>query len=65
MNNQTHTFYISRLLLIFSSVLLGFLGAIAISANDDASTNRNPVADFDGDFEKALLKMGIVIKSVV
>jgi len=65
MNNQTQKFYISRVLLIFSGILFGFLTTTAVSANNDVSTNRNPVADFDGDFEKALLKMGIVIKSVV
>jgi len=49
MNSQTNKFYISRVLLIFSSILLGFLAATAVSANDGANTNRNPVADFDGD----------------
>ncbi len=49
MNSQTHTFYISRVLLIFSSILLSFLMATAVSAIEDANTNPNPVADFDGD----------------
>lgn len=49
MNGQTRTFYINRVLLIFSSILLSFLTATAVSAIDDANTNRNPVADFDGD----------------
>ncbi len=49
MNTRTRTFYISRVLLIFSSILLGFLTATAVSAIEDANTNRNPVADFDGD----------------
>ncbi len=44
MNSQTHKFYISRVLLVFSSILLGFLVTGGASA-----TNRNPVADFDGD----------------
>jgi hypothetical protein len=34
---------------IFSSILLGFLTTAAVFANNDVSTNRNPVADFDGD----------------
>jgi hypothetical protein len=46
MNIQTRTFYISRVLLIFSSILLSFLTATAVSAIEDANTNRNPVADF-------------------
>ncbi|CAN5601437.1 hypothetical protein BH18ACI1_BH18ACI1_20790 [soil metagenome] len=49
MNSQTRKFYISRVLLIFSGILLGFLTAAAVSATNDANTNRNPVADFDGD----------------
>ena len=49
MNGQAHTFYISRVLLIFSSILLSFLTATAVSATEDANTNPNPVADFDGD----------------
>jgi hypothetical protein len=44
MNNQTLRFNRSRLLSIFSGILLGFLAAGSLSA-----TNRNPVADFDGD----------------
>jgi hypothetical protein len=50
MNSQTHKFYISRVLLVFSSILLGFLTSHATeSAMNNPSTNRNPVADFDGD----------------
>ncbi len=49
MNSQTRKFYISRVLLIFSGILLGFLTAAAVSATNDANTNRNPVADLDGD----------------
>jgi hypothetical protein len=49
MSSQTHKFYISRVLVIFSSILLGFLTTAAVFANNDVSTNRNPVADFDGD----------------
>lgn len=44
MNNQMHGFNGSRLLLIFSTILFGFLASVTVSA-----TNRNPVADFDGD----------------
>jgi len=50
MNGQTHTFYISRVFLVFFSILLVFLTATAaVSAIEDANTNRNPIADFDGD----------------
>lgn len=49
MNNQTHRFYISRVLPVFSTILLSFLTAAAVSANGDADANRNKVADFDGD----------------
>ncbi|MBA2607256.1 MAG: VCBS repeat-containing protein, partial [Acidobacteria bacterium] len=49
MNGQTHKFYISRVLLVFSTLLLGLLTASAVSAMSDASENRNKVADFDGD----------------
>ena len=44
MNNQIHGFNSSRLLLMFSTILLGFLATSEVSA-----TNQNPVADFDGD----------------
>ncbi len=44
MNNQTHRFNNSRLLLMFSTVLFCFLAVVNVSA-----TNRNPVGDFDGD----------------
>jgi hypothetical protein len=44
MNNQTPNFNNYRWLLMFSTILLGFLAAISVSA-----TNQNPVADFDGD----------------
>ena len=44
MITQTHRFNSRRLLLMFSSLLLGFLATGGVSA-----TNRNPVADFDGD----------------
>jgi hypothetical protein len=44
MNNQPYKFNISRVLLMFSIIMFGFLAAISVSA-----TNRNPVADFDGD----------------
>ncbi len=44
MNNQIHRFNSSWLLLMFSSILLGFLATSEVSA-----TNQNPVADFDGD----------------
>jgi hypothetical protein len=48
MNGQTYN--ISRVILVFSSILLGFLTAnAAVLTNGDADTNRNPVADFDGD----------------
>ncbi len=49
MNTQTHRFYISRKLLIFSTILLGFLTANAVQAMNDAGANRNKIADFDGD----------------
>ncbi len=49
MNGQTHKFYISRMLLVFSTLLLGLLTASAVSAMGDADANRNKVADFDGD----------------
>ncbi|MEJ7699242.1 MAG: VCBS repeat-containing protein [Pyrinomonadaceae bacterium] len=49
MNSQTHRFYISRMMLMFSTLLLGFLTASAVSAMNNADTNRNKVADFDGD----------------
>ncbi len=49
MNGQTHKFYISRMLLMFSTLLLGFLTASGVSAMGDADANRNKVADFDGD----------------
>jgi hypothetical protein len=44
MNNQTHRFNGSRLLLMFSTILFGFLTAASVSA-----TTRNPVGDYDGD----------------
>jgi hypothetical protein len=37
------------MLLIFFSFFLVFFTASGVSATDDAGTNRNPVADFDGD----------------
>jgi hypothetical protein len=49
MNSQTHKFYISRMLLVLSTLLLGFLATSAVSAMNDAGENRNKVADFDGD----------------
>jgi hypothetical protein len=49
MNNQTHRFYSSRLVVVFSTILLGFLTITAALANGDADVNRNKVADFDGD----------------
>ncbi len=49
MIGQTHKFYISRVLLVFSTILLGLLTASAVSAMGDADANRNKVADFDGD----------------
>ncbi len=49
MNGQTHKFYISRMLLVFSTLLLGLLTASGVSAMGDADANRNKVADFDGD----------------
>lgn len=49
MNSQTRNYYIRRVLPVFSGILLGFLTASVGLANDNASTNRNPVADFDGD----------------
>ncbi len=49
MNSQTHRFYIRRMVLVFSTLLLGFLTASAVSAMNNADTNRNKVADFDGD----------------
>jgi hypothetical protein len=44
MNNQIHKFNTYQWLLMFSTILFGFLVADSVSA-----TNRNPVADFDGD----------------
>jgi hypothetical protein len=44
MNNQPYKFNISRLLLMFSIIIFSLLGSVSVSA-----TNRNPVADFDGD----------------
>jgi hypothetical protein len=44
MNNQTHKFNGSRLLLMFSTILFGFL-----ADGNALATTRNPVADFDGD----------------
>ncbi len=50
MNGQTHRFYIKRMLLVFSSILLGFLSVAAtVSKIEKANTNQNPMADFDGD----------------
>ncbi len=49
MNNQTHRFYINKLLLIFSFTLLGFLAVAGAAATNDAAGRQNPVADFDGD----------------
>lgn len=44
MNNHTHKFNNSQLLLLFSTILFSFFAAGSVSA-----TNRNPVAYFDGD----------------
>jgi hypothetical protein len=44
MNNQTLKFNSSRLLIMFSTILLGFLAADSASA-----TTRNPISDYDGD----------------
>ncbi len=44
MNNQTHRVNGSRLLIMFSTVLFGFITAASAPA-----TTRNPVGDFDGD----------------
>ena len=44
MNTQTHIFNNSRLLLMVATIMLGLLITASVSA-----TNRNPVADFDGD----------------
>ncbi len=49
MNGQIHRFYFNRVFLVFSSILLSFLTATAVSATEDTNTNRHPVADFDGD----------------
>jgi len=49
MKNQTHKFYSTGVALIFSIILLCFLTVKTVSARDDASTNRKPIADFDGD----------------
>ena len=49
MNGQTHTFYVSRILLIFSGFLFVFFTANQILASSDAGTDRKPAADFDGD----------------
>ncbi len=49
MKNRTHKFYHTQAAFIFSFVLLCFLTVITVSAKDKAVTNRNPVADFDGD----------------
>jgi hypothetical protein len=49
MNGQIHRFNISRMLLVFSTLLLGFLAANAVSAMNNAGESRNKVADFDGD----------------
>jgi len=50
MKNQTHRFYINKLLLIFSVTLFGFFAvAGAVEGNNDTAGKRNPVADFDGD----------------
>ncbi len=49
MNSQTHKFYIRRMVLVFSTLLLSFLTASALSAMNNADANRNKVADFDGD----------------
>ncbi len=44
MNNQTLRLNSSQLLLMFSTILFGFLAVVAVSA-----TSRNSVGDFDGD----------------
>jgi len=44
MNNQTHKFYISRLLTTFFVVFFGFFVVAGVFG-----ATRNPVADFDGD----------------
>ncbi len=49
MNGQTHTLFISRMLLIFSGFLLVFFTANQILANNNKSADRKPAADFDGD----------------
>lgn len=49
MNGQMHRFYFSRVFPVFSSILISFLTTSAVFANGDTNTNRNKVADFDGD----------------
>lgn len=49
MKVQTPRFYSNRLLLVFTTVLLNFFIVCSVLANGDANTNRNKVADFDGD----------------
>ncbi len=49
MNIQTHKFYFSRVLLVFSTILLGFLTVTTVLAINNSGENQNKVADFDGD----------------
>lgn len=49
MNGLLHKFYISRISLVFSALLLVFATAMPAVANKDAKTSRNRIADFDGD----------------
>lgn len=50
MHFQNSTFYLTRMLQIFSIILLGFYTATStVSANDVATTKQNQIADFDGD----------------